>query len=50
MENIFGVEAVNNIEGMDLLMLTNYVKEWSIRAPKIVQPNQPYQRESIDSP
>ena len=50
MENILGVAVVNKLEGMDLSMLTKYVQEWSIKAPKIVQPSQPCQRESIDSP
>ena len=50
MENILGVEAMNKLEGMDLLILTKYMQERSIKAPEIVQPNQPCQRESINSP
>lgn len=50
MVNILGVEVVNKLEGIDLSMHTKYVQEWSIKSPKIVQPNQPCQRESIDSP
>ena len=49
MTNILGVEVVNKLEGMDLSMLAKYVQERSIKSPKIVQPNQPCQRESIDS-
>ena len=40
MENIFGVEAVNKLEGMDFSMLTKYVQKRSIKAPEIVQLNQ----------
>ena len=50
MSNILGVEAVNKLEGMDLSILAKYVQERSIKSPKIVQPNQPCQRELIDSP
>ena len=50
MANILGVEAVNKLEGMDLSMLAKYVQERSIKSPQTMQPNQPCQRESIESP
>ena len=50
MANVLGVEAVNKLEGMDFSMLAKYMQERSIKSPETVQPNQPCQRESIDSP
>jgi hypothetical protein len=50
MDSILGVEAVNKLDGMDLSMLTKYVEELSIKAPEIMQPKKPSQRELIDSP
>jgi hypothetical protein len=50
MASILGVEAVKKLEGMDLSMLAKYVEERSTKGTETIQPNQPSQRESIDSP
>jgi hypothetical protein len=50
MASILGIEVVNKLEGMDLSMLAKYVEERYIKGTETIQPNQPSQRELIDSP